>query len=126
MIDSTRATLGGAGRRDQRGGRLISSLLIAVAFALFFAWDIWEAIGNLIGLRSYAALLDTDLNSTGWTVLLLALVLPVVCFVVALVLGRRRGLAARAGLLAAALCLSAVLSLDVQLILGVESLVSLI
>ncbi|KZX22191.1 hypothetical protein [Rathayibacter tanaceti] len=125
MTASTRATLGGRGPRDRPGRRLLASVLIAAAFALFFAWDVWEAVGNLLGLRAYAASLGTDLNPTGWTVLVLGLVLPVLCFVVALVLGRRRGVAVRAGILAAALCLSAALSLDVQLILGVESLVSL-
>ncbi|WKK70995.1 hypothetical protein Q0F99_15065 [Rathayibacter oskolensis] len=85
----------------------------------------WEAIGNLVGLRTYAASLGTDLNPTGWTVLVLGLVLPVVCFVAAVLLGRRRGVLARTGLLVAALCLSAALSLDVQLILGFESLVDL-
>ncbi|PPH37897.1 hypothetical protein C5C53_05870 [Rathayibacter sp. AY1E3] len=125
MTDSTRATLGGTGRRDRPGRRPAASVLAAVVFALFFAWDVWEAVGNLIGLRSYAASLGTDLNPTGWAVLLLGLVLPVACFVAAVLLGRRRGLPARVGLLAAALCLSAALSLDVQLVLGVESLVSL-
>ncbi|PPG62110.1 hypothetical protein C5C27_07775 [Rathayibacter sp. AY2B7] len=125
MTDSTRATLGGTGRRDRPGRRLAVSVLVAVVFALFFAWDVWEAVGNLIGLRSYAASLGTDLNPTGWAVLLLGLVLPVACFVAAVLLGRRRGLPVRVGLLAAALCLSAALSLDVQLVLGVESLVSL-
>ena len=123
---SAKATLGGTGsRRDGRRKRLLLSVLIAAVFALFFAWDVWEGIGNLVGLRTYAATLGTDLNGTGWTVLLLGLALPVVCFVTALVLGRRRGLLARTGLLVAALCLSAALSLDVQLILGFESLVSL-
>ncbi|QHC58186.1 hypothetical protein [Rathayibacter sp. VKM Ac-2760] len=122
---TVKATLGGTGRRDGRRKRLLLSVLIALAFALFFAWDVWEGIGNLVGLRTYAASLGTDLNGTGWTVLLLGLLLPVVCFVLALVLGRRRGLLARTGLLVAALCVSAALSLDVQLILGFESLVAL-
>ncbi|ROQ02158.1 hypothetical protein EDF54_3793 [Rathayibacter sp. PhB93] len=122
---TVKATLGGTGHRDGRRKRLLLSVLIAAVFALFFAWDVWEGIGNLVGLRTYAATLGTDLNGTGWTVLLLGLALPVVCFVLALVLGRRRGLLARTGLLFAALCLSAALSLDVQLILGFERLVSL-
>lgn len=124
-MSQTRATLSEMGRRDHPGQRLLASVLIVVLVGLLIAWDVWEAIGNLIGLRSYAAALGTDLNATGWTMLLLGLVLPVTCFVVALVLGRRRGLWARAGLLLAALCLSAALSLDVQLVFGVESLVSL-
>ena len=115
----------GDGRRDGRAGRLLASVAIAVLLGLLFAWDVWEAIGNLVGLRTYAATLGTDLNATGWTVLVLGLVLPVVCFAAALVLGRRRGLLARAGLLVAGLCLSAALSLDVQLVLGFESLVAL-
>ncbi|MCJ1700966.1 hypothetical protein MT356_14690 [Rathayibacter festucae] len=122
---SAKATLGGGARRSDPRRHLLLSVLIAAVFALFFAWDVWEGIGNLVGLRTYAATLGTDLNGTGWTVLLLGLALPVVCFVLALVLGRRRGLLARTGLLFAALCLSAALSLDVQLILGFESLVSL-
>lgn len=121
---SAKASLGD-GRRDGRAGRLAASVLIAVLFGLLFAWDVWEAIGNLVGLRTYAASLDTDLNATGWTLLVLGLVLPVVCFVAALALGRGRGLLARTGLLAAGLCLSAALSLDVQLVLGFGSLVSL-
>ncbi|MHC2186738.1 hypothetical protein ACVLV4_002401 [Rathayibacter agropyri] len=124
MTDSTRATLGGTGRRDRPRRLLLSSVLLAVLFALFFAWDVWEAVGNLVGLRSYAALLGTDLTPTGWTVLLVGLVLPVVCFAIALVLGRRRGLLARVGILTAALCLSAALSLDVQLVVGVERLIA--
>lgn len=123
---SAKATLGdGTPRRSDPRRRLLLWVLIAAVFALFFAWDVWEGIGNLVGLRTYAATLGTDLNGTGWTVLLLGLVLPIVCFLTALVLGRRRGLLARTGLLLAALCLSAALSLDVQLILGFESLVSL-
>ncbi|KQQ07907.1 hypothetical protein [Rathayibacter sp. Leaf296] len=120
---ATKATLGG--RREGRGKRFALSVLIAVLFGALFAWDVWEAIGNLVGIRAYAAGLNTDLNATGWTVLLLGLALPVVCFAVALLLGRRRGVAARAGLLVAALCLSAVLSLDVQQVFGFASLVSL-
>ncbi|QHF25026.1 hypothetical protein GTU73_14115 [Rathayibacter sp. VKM Ac-2804] len=122
---SAKATLGGGARRSDPRRRLLLSVLIAAVFALLFAWDVWEGIGNLVGLRTYAATLGTDLNGTGWIVLLLGLLLPVVCFVLALVLGRRRGLLARTGLLFAGLCLSAALSLDVQLILGFESLVSL-
>ncbi|PPF72116.1 hypothetical protein C5D04_13950 [Rathayibacter sp. AY1D2] len=125
MTDSTRATLGGTGRRDRPGRRLAASVLVAVVFALFFAWDVWEAVGNLIGLRSAAALLGTDLNPTGWAVLLVALCMPVLCFTVAVMLGRRRGVLARTGLLAAALCLSAVIALDVQLIFGGMNLFSL-
>ncbi|MBF4462692.1 MULTISPECIES: hypothetical protein [unclassified Rathayibacter] len=122
-MTGTRATLGGA--RERSGRRLLASVLAAVVVGLLLAWDVWEAVGNLVGLRSYAASLGTDLNATGWIVLGLGLVLPPVSFVLALVLGRRRGLGIRIGLLVAALCVSAALSLDVQLIFGVGSLLTL-
>jgi len=125
MTDDTavKATLGG--RRTGRGKGLALTILLAVVVGGLLAWDVWEAIGNLVGIRAYAAGLGTDLNATGWTVLLLSFALPVVCFVLALVLGRRRGVAARAGLLLAALCVSAALSLDLQQVFGFASLVTL-
>lgn len=123
-MSGTKATLGGT-RRDRAGRRLVIWITAVVVVGLLLAWDVWEAIGNLVGLRANAAYLGTELNPTGWVVLLLGLVLPVLCFVAALVLGRGRSLPVRIALLVAALCLSAALSLDLQLVLGFESLVSL-
>ncbi|NQX15897.1 hypothetical protein [Rathayibacter sp. VKM Ac-2857] len=122
---TAKATLGGTGRRDGRRKRLLLSVVIAAVFALFFAWDVWEGIGNLVGLRIAAARLGTDLSGTGWVVLSLQLVVPVVCFVLALLLGRRRPLAVRAGLLLVALCLSAAIALDLQTVFGETSLLDL-
>ena len=123
---SAKATLGdGTPRRSDPRRRLLLSVLIAAVFALFFAWDVWEGIGNLVGLRIGAARLGTDLSATGWVVLSLQLVTPVICFALALFFGRRRPLAVRAGLLMVGLCLSAALALDLQTVFGQTSLLDL-
>ncbi|ALS56754.1 hypothetical protein [Rathayibacter toxicus] len=104
-----------AGHRDRSGRYLLRSVLVTVVVGLLLAWDVWEAIGNFLGLRAFAAGFGADLNGFGWTVLVLGMVLPMLCFVVALLLGRRRGFWVRTGILLAALCLSAALSCDLQL-----------
>ncbi|MEO6199851.1 MAG: bacitracin resistance protein [Cryobacterium sp.] len=86
---------------------------ISVFFGLFFAYDMWEAIGNLVGLNAAAQSLDTRLSGFGWAVLIAGVILPVLVFGIAFWLGRRRAAAARAMLLLVGLCLIAVLSLDI-------------
>lgn len=99
------------------------TLGLAVVFGLFYAWDIWEAVGNLVGLSITAAELDTSLSAFGWTILVAAVVMPAVVFALALWLGRRRSAGIRALLLVAGLCLSAVLSLDLYVAFGFGSLI---
>lgn len=96
---------------------------LAVIFGLFYAWDIWEAVGNLVGLSITAAELDTSLSGFGWTILVAAVVMPAVVFALALWLGRRRSAGIRALILVAGLCLSAVLSLDLYVAFGFGSLI---
>jgi len=120
---ATKATLGG--RREGRGKRFALSALIAVLFGALFAWDVWEAIGNLVGLRLRAAQLGTDLSPTGWTTLLLQLAAPLVLYVIALVLGRQRGYGAKAALLLVGLCVSAVIAADLQSVFGPATLFDL-
>lgn len=82
--------------------------VVVIVFALLYAWDVWEAIENVIVVPgSFSAVL----LPVPWTALIAGLVVPPVVFVLALVLGRRRSTAERAGLLIAGLCLVAVLTL---------------
>ena len=86
---------------------------IAVFFGLFFAYDLWGAIGNLVGLNAAAQSLDTQLSGFGWAVLIAGVVLPILVYAIAFWLGRARGAAARAVLFLVGLCLVAVLTLDI-------------
>lgn len=95
---------------------------IAAFFGLFFAYDLWEAVGNLVGLNVAAQSLDTQLSGFGWAVLIAGVVLPILVYAIAFWLGRARGGAARAVLFLVGLCLVAVLSLDI-FIFGLGALI---
>jgi hypothetical protein len=86
---------------------------IAVFFGLFYAYDAWEAVGNLVGLNLAAQGLDTQLSGGGWALLLAGVLLPVLVYVLAFWLGRGRTAVARAVLFLVGLCLVAVLTLDI-------------
>lgn len=59
---------------------------IAGAFGLFFAYAVWNALGNLI----QAARLATGLNGLGWFLWIFATLFPILVFAAALALGFRR------------------------------------
>lgn len=67
------------------------AVTIAVLFGVLYAYDVWEAVGNLVGLNLQASSLGISLTGVGITLLVIALVLPFVVFGVAFWLGRHRG-----------------------------------
>jgi hypothetical protein len=66
------------------------SIAVAVVFGLLNAYVLWSAVGNLLSLP---ATLGTV---TPWWLLILDVAAPVVTFVIAFILGRRRSLGVRA------------------------------
>jgi hypothetical protein len=114
-------------RRDAASARRTPfwlEIAFAVVFGLFFAYDAWEAVGNLVGLSTYASALDTTLTPLGWVLLIAAILLPVGLFAGAFVLGRRRSPLMQVGLYLVALAVSAVLYLDLVLLLGPGALLA--
>ena len=67
------------------------AVTIAVLFGVLYAYDVWEAVGNLVGLNLQAGSLGIALSGLGLTLLIVALVLPFLVFGVAFWLGHRRG-----------------------------------
>ncbi|MET0780973.1 MAG: hypothetical protein ABWZ16_05595, partial [Microbacterium sp.] len=59
---------------------------IAGAFGLFYAYAVWNALGNLI----QAAQLPTGLNALGWFIWIFAAVFPILVWAAAFALGYRR------------------------------------
>ena len=49
---------------------VVANVVIAIVFGLFFAYDVWEAIGNLVGIVSYANALQVGIVGWGWVVLI--------------------------------------------------------
>ncbi|WP_344369628.1 bacitracin resistance protein [Agromyces tropicus] len=99
-------------------------LTLAIVFGLFFAYDAWEAVGNLVGMAGVAAALGTMLSTTGWIVLIGAILLPVAIFAIAFLIGRRRGAVVQAALYLAGLAVSAALYLDILLMFGPGALLA--
>lgn len=96
---------------------------IAVIFGLFFAYDVWEAVSNLVGLNIAAQSLDTQLSGFGWAVLIVGVLMPAIVYAIAFWLGRTRGPGAQASLLLIGLCVVAVLSLDIHVVFGLGRLI---
>lgn len=91
----------------------IAAWVAGVLLALLYAYLVVAGVGNLIGLSGMAGTLGLSLAPTGWFWLVFGIALPVLAFVAALVIGRRRGAGARLIVLAAGLALVAAVQLEV-------------
>jgi hypothetical protein len=78
-----------------------ASIAVAIVFGLLNAYVLWNAIGNLVTLPKEFG------SVTPWWLLILDVAAPVVFYVVAFVLGRRRSVGARAVLFLLALAVVA-------------------
>ena len=99
--------------RARTGWDVARTAGIVVAFAALFAFQLWLAVGNLVGLLQWAALLGAAINAMGWTYLVALLAVPVIAFVVALIAARGHGDGRRALLLLGAFAASSALSLSI-------------
>ena len=89
------------------------AVTIALVFGVFYAYDVWEAVGNLVGLNIYAGELDVGLTGYGVALLIAGVVLPLLVYATAFWLGRRRGPLAQVVLFLTGFALVQVLSADV-------------
>lgn len=102
---STRSVIGGR--------RRWSTLLIVIGFAALFAWDVVEAVGNLIALPQLYEFLGFSTAQVPWWLLILDLALSPILFVAALVIARGRGPGRTALILIVALAVAAALSISI-------------
>lgn len=103
-----------------RPRRLAPRIAVAVLFLLAFGWEAFGAVSNLVAWIGLAAAAGGQLTATAWTLLIGGIAVPVVGFVVAVLLGRRRSLGGLALALLLALVVSEALSLSqYALFLGV-------
>lgn len=87
----------------ERPPRLGSALAVWIVFGLLFAWDVYASIGNLVQVpalfESYRDFVSTSApelaKPTPWAALIAVLVVPVIGWLAAWRLGRRRGLMGR-------------------------------
>ena len=106
--------------RASRKGRLgWLGLTLAALFGLFYAYDVWEAVGNLVGVPHYYESVGFA-ASTPWALLIAALVFPFVIFIIVFVLGIRRNVGEKALLFITGLAVSNALALST---IGLNSLI---
>ncbi|TFC29046.1 hypothetical protein E3O53_03990 [Cryobacterium sp. TMT2-18-3] len=122
MTDSPVTTPAAVPSSRRRTPRWLSTG-IAILFGLFYAYDIWEGVGNLVGLNILARSLDTQLSGLGIFVLLVGILGPLLVFVLAAWIGRSRGPAAQVALLLAGLGLNAAIAANI-FTLGAGSLLA--
>jgi len=103
----------GTAEASKRRGPSWPYLVVAVLFGLFYAWDVWAAVGNLIGLYLAAGSLDTRLSGFGWGILIAGVFLPILIFLLAARIGRGRPLYTQAALFLVGLGLASALALDI-------------
>lgn len=106
-----------------RGGWL--GWCVAVFFGLFFAYDVFEAVGNLVGILGTAGTLGVSVLPLGWLVLIGGLLLPIAAFAIAYWTGRRRGIGEQAVRYLVALCVVAAISLSTLAMFGAQQLIDL-
>ncbi len=97
---------------------------LAVFFGLFYAYDAWEAVGNVIGISTLASSLDTTISVLGWVVLSIGIAVPIVVFLVAFRIGRGRDLLAQVLVYLAGLGVVAVVSLTIVALFGAGELLT--
>lgn len=95
--------------------RVVGKWAILGIFGLLFAFDVWEAIGNFIGIYSQGLALGLVLTAGGWFFLLLGVFSPIVLFILAAILTKRMSMGRSLALFVVALMVSAVIALDITL-----------
>ncbi len=103
-------------------GRPGARIAVTLVFGLVLAGDVWEAVGNLLGVSATASALGTSVSVTGWFVLVLGVAMPVAGFLGVSWLGRRARLSSLViGYLTVTVVVAA-LSLDLLAIYGLGAL----
>lgn len=95
--------------------RSIGAWIIAAVFALFFAYDVWEGIGNFIGVMSQSLSLGIGVSAFGWFAVILGIIAPAALFFGALWMTRKQSSAPTLVIYVVALSLSAVVGVDLAL-----------
>jgi succinate dehydrogenase hydrophobic anchor subunit len=99
-------------REAKRGRYGWLSLVVAALFGLFYAYDIWTAIGNLFLVPAeYAQFMAAD--HVPWWLLWVGVLIPPAGFAVAVFVGRRRNVLGKALIFLVGLAVVAALTFGV-------------
>ncbi|MEP6481263.1 MAG: hypothetical protein ABJA94_04560 [Rhodoglobus sp.] len=88
------------------------SLIVAAVLGLFYAYDVWEAIGNMINLPTYYHAIGIAAK-VPWWLLWIGVAIPIVVFLLAFIVGRHRNVGGKAVVFIVGLALAAGLGIGV-------------
>ncbi len=91
---------------------LLATVILWIVFAILYAFPLFEGISNLIALPPYYASLGIG-DAVPWWLLAIGILAPVLLYLAALWVGRRRELFPRALILAVGLAAANALALSV-------------
>jgi len=92
--------------------------VVAGVFGLLYAYDLWEGVGNFVGVGQLAAALGVSISTWGLTVLVIGLLVPLAAFAGAFWLARRRGPLGVLLLFLTGWAVVQVVQLDLEVLLG--------
>lgn len=92
------------------------AVTIAVLFGMLYAYDVWEAVRDLVGMTMLVGDLGISFAGVGIGILIAALLVPLLVFGIAFWLGRRRGPLPQFVLFLAGYAVVQVLTLDLSAI----------
>lgn len=132
MSDETTDQKVGGSRRNRAAtdaGRIRWTFLaLAIGFGLLFAYDLIEAISDLVGVpaqlaayNEFLAELGVEPSTVPWVPLIVNAVLPIVGYVIAFLVARRRPILHVALVFALALAAVAALTLSMNVVGGMIS-----
>lgn len=100
---------------EKTASRTVSTWIFIGIFALFFAYDIWEGIGNFLGIQAQSLSLGIGISPFGWAAIVLGILAPIALFLGALLITRKRSVGPTLAIFFVALTLSAVIGVDLAL-----------
>ena len=100
-------------RRSRAATPLWLAVTLSIVFGVFYAYDVWEAVGNAVGMGISVDQLGIAITGLGTALLIAGIAAPLLVYAVAFVLGRRRGPLAQVVLYLTGYALVQVLSADI-------------
>jgi hypothetical protein len=88
-------------------------MVLSIIFGLFYAYYLWDALRSLIVLPAELEEIGLGRESAPWALLITGVVVPILAFVLAFVLGLRRNFLSKVLLFLAGIAAVACLSLSV-------------
>lgn len=93
--------------------RAILTIIITGVFGLFFAWDTWQAVSNLVALPDFYDYAGLGRENVPLWLLIIGVAIPAIVFVIALVVGRGHPLSTKVIVLVVGVAVASGLGLGV-------------